>query len=115
MSFLTDGLYHPTAMYSLPGARVVPGVIDPRLYKFRDVAIPGGPAINLRYHDEDPSDMVQDTEPQPIAKPNKKLLTLGDEIHTQMPQQPDIIRPKIKTEFATIPATTLTTQDRYRR
>ena len=46
---------------------------------------------------------------------NKPKLSLGDEVHFDMEGVGKPIQPKTKSEFQSIPSTTLTTDDRFIR
>ena len=108
MSLYTDG-----TQINLPSATVVPGVIDPTLYKKEDVAVPGGRPINMSDYAADPTEAVI-PPPQNLMK--KKPMKLGDALHFDSEFDPHAKKLIQATthEPTSIPATTLTTDDRFR-
>ena len=109
MSLYTDG-----TQINLPSATVVPGEIDPSLFKSEDVAVPGGRRINMADYADNPTQAVI-TAPQPQNLATKPM-KLGDALHFDMnvdPNRKSLIQPK-KHELTSIPSTTLTTDDRFR-
>ena len=72
MSLLTDG----TGIY-IPKGTIWPGVVDPKLWKLMDIAIPGGRKINLSdYGDEDA--MISLPNRGEARDPLRFLSKLGD-------------------------------------
>ena len=97
-------------------ATVVPGVIDPSLHKLEDVAIPGGPRINMQDYAANPSEPVLTQQQVGVQLQHKPLLKLGDSLHFDNDKsvgKPQFL--KNKAELTTIPQTTFSTQERFKR
>ena len=112
MSLYTDGTQ---AEHRLPKATVVPGVVDPRIYKLEDVDEPGGRRIDMSDYAANPTEPVL-TQKQVGVQLQHPALQLGDEVHLgDMFKGKKTEQPPTKTEIQTIPSTTLTTDDRFVR
>ena len=111
MSLYTDGTQ---AANRLPKATVVPGVVDPTLTKLEDVQVPYGKPINMQDYAANPAEPMLVQKQVGVQLQQKPQLSLGDNIHFDMSAGKPI-QPKTKSEFQTIPSTTLTTDDRFIR
>ena len=111
MSLYTDGTQ---AEHRLLKATVVPGVVDPTLTKLEDIEVPYGRPINLSDYSANPVEPMLVQQQVGVQLQNKPKLSLGDEMHFDMSAGKPI-QPKTKSEFQSIPSTTLTTDDRFIR
>ena len=112
MSLYTDGTQ---AEHRIMKATVVPGVVDPTLTKLEDVQVPHGRPINMQDYAANPTEPMLVQKQVGIQLQNKPKLSLGDELHFDMDGGKPPVQPKTKSEFQSIPSTTLTTDDRFIR
>lgn len=96
-------LYQDGTQITIPSAWPVPGRVDPTLVKLNDVAVPGGPSIDLADYAD------ASTEPQ-LEIPTRKLgkfptgMKLGDAVHFD---ENNTLKHLIKPGIQNIPTSTL--------
>ena len=74
-------LYSSGIITDLPTATVVPGLLDPRIFKLEDVAVPGGRKINMADYAADPAQPVLEQRQVGVKTEEHPLKQLGDSIH----------------------------------
>ncbi len=73
-----DYLHNDPDFVSIPYAHIVPGHIDPNLFKAKDVNYDGGPKIKLPEAEQPNYDIPHDNPPQGLQQPTKNLSHYND-------------------------------------